>query len=40
MSAFDNVSISNLTALVMSLRNLKKGKGWIGACRRDLITPI
>lgn len=37
-SASDNVSLFDLTEL-SEFEKLKK-KGWIGACRRDLITPI
>lgn len=38
--AFDNVSIFDLVELLNAFEGKKKTKGWIGACRRELITPI
>ena len=41
ISAFDNVNFLDLTELSEFEKFKKrKKKSWIGACRRDLITPI
>lgn len=40
ISAFDNISINDLTELLNEFEKFKKEKDQIGACRRYLITSI